>query len=306
MPQITKGGHAVNFTPSFLDQILSSVASKSFYPLQSFQEKEYSYKGVIFSLCPGQIDQLGDNQNLNARSVVSRKLKGRALKKRIETLMQSGDSSAVKAEILLYPPRAVINPLFGLLLSTNPRVRWNAVVAMGDTVNRLAQEDMESARIIIRRLMWQLNDESGGIGWGCPEAMAEILARNRKLAEEFAPIVISYVRQDGNFLEHEPLQPGAIWAVGRLAHAWPDLAAGASFYIVPFLSSTIPHIRGNAVWALGKIGDHTVKELLVPLLEDYSEIEMYRDGQLVRTTISELTAEALSLLKGEKGLKESA
>lgn len=25
---------------------------------------------------------------------------------------------------------------------------------------------MDSARIVMRRLMWSLNDESGGIGWG--------------------------------------------------------------------------------------------------------------------------------------------
>ncbi|MBW2083914.1 MAG: hypothetical protein JRI39_12750, partial [Deltaproteobacteria bacterium] len=167
--------------------------------------------------------------------------RGRALKKEIERLMRRGEEGDI-GKILSYPPRAVINPLFGLLLSTDPSVRWHTIVAMGEVVRQLAEEDMESARVILRRLMWQLNDESGGIlrrlmwqlndesggiGWGCPEAMGEILARNRKLAEEFAPIVVSYVREDGNFLEYEALQPGAIWAVGRLAQAWPDLVKGA-------------------------------------------------------------------------------
>ncbi len=231
---------------------------------------------------------------------MSRRLKGRALKKRIEALVQRGDSPGAMAEIHLYPPRAVINPLFGLLLSTDSRVRWNAVAAMGDIVSRMAQEDIESARVVLRRLMWQLNDESGGIGWGCPEAMGEILARNKKLAEEFAPIVISYIREDGNFLEYEPLQPGAIWAVGRLSGAWPDLAAGSSKYLISFLRSDSPEIRGNAVWALGQTGDEGAKEEIDYLLEDLAEIEMYRDGEIIQVTISQLAIEALSRIVRER------
>jgi hypothetical protein len=46
---------------------------------------------------------------------------------------------------------------------------------MGEVMAHLADKDMESARVIMRRLMWSLNDESGGIGWGAPEAMGEIV-----------------------------------------------------------------------------------------------------------------------------------
>jgi len=43
-------------------------------------------------------------------------------------------------------------------------------------ISNLTEKEMESARVIMRRLMWSLNDESGDIGWGAPEAMAEIIA----------------------------------------------------------------------------------------------------------------------------------
>ncbi|MEA3417440.1 MAG: hypothetical protein U9R02_15080 [Thermodesulfobacteriota bacterium] len=56
---------------------------------------------------------------------------------------------------------------------------------MGVVVSNLADHDMESARVIMRRLIWNLNDESGGIGWGSPEAMGEIMARNNRLALPF-------------------------------------------------------------------------------------------------------------------------
>jgi len=225
--------------------------------------------------------------------------RGRALKKEIERLMRRGEETDI-GKILSYPPRAVINPLFGLLLSTDPSVRWHTIVAMGEVVSQLAEEDMESARVILRRLMWQLNDESGGIGWGCPEAMGEILARNRKLAEEFAPIVVSYVREDGNFLEYEALQPGAIWAVGRLAQAWPDLVKGAGAYILPFLSSRAPQTRGVAIWALSYLGDRDLVTRLRPFVQDSSELEIYRGGVLSRVTVGQLAKEALSHLSGNR------
>jgi hypothetical protein len=39
----------------------------------------------------------------------------------------------------------------------------------------------------------------------------------------------------GNFLEHEPLQRGSLWAVGRLAHARPLLARPAAPVLPAFL-----------------------------------------------------------------------
>ena len=53
-----------------------------------------------------------------------------------------------------------------------------------------------------RRLIWSLNDESGGIGWGAPEAMGEILARSEKLSCEFYCILLAYIREDGTPLEN--------------------------------------------------------------------------------------------------------
>ena len=88
-------------------------------------------------------------------------------------------------------------------------VKWRAVTAIGSIVTLLAKKDIEAARVIMRRLMWSLNDESGGIGWGAPEAMSEIMAQSNKIAEEYNSILISYLNEQGNFLEYEPLQKGS-------------------------------------------------------------------------------------------------
>ena len=147
----------------------------------------------------------------------------RHLKEKIRKLLLQQNIESGLAEIGRMPARKAINPLFSFLCSLDELLKWRAVTAMGEVVNRLAGVEMESARVIMRRYMWQLNDESGGIGWGCPEAMGEIMARNENLAGEFWCILISYIRPDGNFLEHAGLQRGALWGVGRLAHARPHL-----------------------------------------------------------------------------------
>jgi hypothetical protein len=109
---------------------------------------------------------------------------GRKLKKKILEFLGSDDFENSLQKICQLPARQAVNPLFSFFYNTNEWIRWRAVTAMGALVFSLAEQDMESARVVMRRLMWNLNDESGGIGWGSPEAMGEIMARHSRLAEE--------------------------------------------------------------------------------------------------------------------------
>ena len=104
----------------------------------------------------------------------------------------------------------------------------------------------------MRRLMWMLNDESGGIGWGAPEAMAEAMACHPRLAEEYVRILLSYIREDGNFLEYEPLRRGALWGIGRLARVYPEMLIelDAARYIRPYPEPDDPLSRSLSARAL--------------------------------------------------------
>lgn len=146
-------------------------------------------------------------------------------------------------EILQIPARQVINPLFSFLYNSNESVKQKAVTAMGAVVSSLAENDIESARVIMRRLMWNLNDESGGIGWGSPEAMGEIMAQSKQMAEEYHSILISYIREDGNYIEHEILQRGVLWGLARLADVRPDLVRDAAPFLHPYMESDDPILR---------------------------------------------------------------
>ena len=223
----------------------------------------------------------------------------RQLKKEIQKLLLQKNFKSGLAEIGRMPARKAINPLFSFLCSPDELLKWRAVTAMGEIVDCLADMEMESARVIMRRYMWQLNDESGGIGWGCPEAMGEIMARNENLAEEFWYILISYIQPDGNYLEHEVLQRGVLWGVGRLAHARPQLLKASVDYLHPYMQTDDPHLRGLAAWAAGALRNKNTTAILNQLRDDSAELSIYLDGHIIRRSVGEIAQKALQMVNNE-------
>jgi hypothetical protein len=187
--------------------------------------------------------------------------------------------------------------LFGLFCDRDALVRWRAVTAMGAVVSKLAGENMESARVVMRRFMWNLNEESGGIGWGCPEAMGESMARSMRLAQEYRSILVSYLNPEGNFIDHPALQEGVLWGIGRLADANPSSVADCAGLVVPFLSSEDPGLRGVAAWTVGRFANPGMIPTLEPLTEDTALLSFYDGEHLVRRSVGELAREALIRLK---------
>ena len=160
-----------------------------------------------------------------------KKLKTRALKKRLYDILSANNWESFFDEINSYSPRQVINPLISFFCNNDMIIKQRAIITIGKVVQVLADENMESARIVMRRLMWSLNDESGGIGWGAPEAMAEIMSLNAQLAEEYASILISYANPDGNYLEHMELQKEVLKGLARLGNVRPSLIKVAIPYL---------------------------------------------------------------------------
>ena len=147
----------------------------------------------------------------------------RALTRQVNDWLQSPSLEQALAAVAKIPPEKALKPLFSCLCSCDQEVKWHAVSAMGRTVATLAGQEMETARVVMRRFMWMLNDESGGIGWGVPEAMAEVLACHGALAAEYTHILVSFMREDGFYLELPALQRGLLWGVARLAEVAPEL-----------------------------------------------------------------------------------
>ena len=153
-------------------------------------------------------------------------------KKEVLELLEQNDFENNIQKIHKYDQKKLVNALFPFLCSTDRKIKENAVKAMGEAVSKMAEVDLESARIIMRRLMLNLNDESGGIGWGAPEAMGEIMARSEKLAKEYYKILISYTPDGGNYLDFDELQKDVIAGLKRLSRVHPDLVKEVGHLLV--------------------------------------------------------------------------
>lgn len=217
----------------------------------------------------------------------------RQLKKEIFDRLSASGIHECLAFIKPFPARQVVNPLFSFLYHTEPMIKWHAVSVMGHVVASLADRNMESARVVIRRMIWNLNDESGGIGWGSPEAMGESMAGHDRLASEYHRILVSYIRPDGNFLEHPELQKGLLWGLARLAAVHPERVQDAGPFLLPFLASEDPEHRGLAAFAAESIPDQTLFKALENLLIDHTDVTLYWNMGFRQISVGELAKNAL-------------
>jgi HEAT repeat protein len=226
----------------------------------------------------------------------------RELKKSVLMLLAGDNVEEIEEKIAEYREVDVLNPLFSALCSVDERVRWHAVSAFGSVVSRLARQDMEAARIVMRRFLWSLNDESGGIGWGAPEAMAESMLRYEPLAREYLHMLVSYMQedgpelfQDGNYIELPQLQQGVLWGVGRLCPVYGNRLRelGVVAALHAYLHSEDGSVRGLAVWCLALLAEKSVIRTFPQLADDQHVLRLYRDGRLEDLTVAELAADAL-------------
>ena len=159
----------------------------------------------------------------------------RQLKQRVHQSLAAPDWESRWQEFAALDPQKLVGPLFSALCFLNQTVKWHAVTWFGLCVPQISQQRTEAARIVMRRFLWSLNDESGGIGWGAPEAMGEIMACESTLAAEYHSLLLSYIQDrqgPDNYLEHLPLREGAYWGIARLAQSRPDLVQPSSDLLI--------------------------------------------------------------------------
>jgi hypothetical protein len=222
-----------------------------------------------------------------------RSIGGRELKRIVAGILTDASFPSSLDAVRHLPVRQVVNPLFAFFCDADLLRRWRAVTAMGRVVSRLAEENMESARVVMRRFLWNLNEESGGIGWGCPEAMGECMARCPRLAEEYSCLLWSFLHPERNYIEHPALQEGVLWGVGRLAHARPEQPADCAPLLMPFLESSEAALRGLAAWACGPLAHDRLKAPLEKLVPDTAAVQLYRRERLETLSVGGLAALAL-------------
>jgi len=232
---------------------------------------------------------------------------GRIAAKKKALALLSHDLEQARSFLLELDFGLAVHILFSGIIRSDRPLRWHAIEVMGEVVARHAEREMEAARVVMRRLLWNLNDESGGIGWGSPETMAEVMARHGALTREYLPIYVSYLsdhkgayrRQGNSFIEHTGLQQGLLWGIGRLAGPRSkELAATPVCRLLPsYLQSDSHQVRALAARALGLLQVREAAAAVGALVGDDSPVELFEDHRITIAIAGQLAAAALQQLQ---------
>jgi hypothetical protein len=188
--------------------------------------------------------------------------------------------------------RRTLSVLTALTYDHDPQLAWAAIHAMGLVAADLAERDPDFVRQHLRRLVWLLNDESGGIGWRAPEALGAMLAARPDCFADYIPILVSLLDMEAK--DAVAFRAGYLWAIGRLAQAAPEPAREALPWVLTALNDPEPRVRGLALWCLNQF--QTLPDLpweqVRRLAQDPAGLAIYTDGRLQPTSLAEL-AQAL-------------
>lgn len=192
----------------------------------------------------------------------------------------------------------LVNPLFAAICRGDSVIRWNGIYTFGLVIGRIAEQDLEAARVIMRRFLWSLNDESGGIGWGAPETMAEAMVNHRQLSAEYLHMLVSYTKedgpelcQDGNYLELPELQRGLLWGLSRMIEHDPTEFDRFDFIddLADYLLSDDLVVRALAGRCLCGLGEREKVRGILSVADGLDEeVEYYCQGRLTTFTLKDL------------------
>lgn len=202
-------------------------------------------------------------------------------KEEIIVLLENRDYEVIAA--MVQSKKSNLRYLNRLLYHPEQLIRWRAIEAMGVLADRLAAEDPEAVRVILRTLLWTINDESGGIGWSAPECIGEIIYRRPEMFGEFASIVLSHT-------DEEMLRRGVLWAAGRIAQARPELVREDMSHLLGFLDDSDPVVRGYALRLMHIMGQSLDAGEYGRLLADHGAVPVYEGGELGVTTVAGLAS----------------
>lgn len=196
----------------------------------------------------------------------------------LRALLTARDPEGVRAWAAQEPH--AVRTLFAALFETDDHLRWRAIEALGWIAGDAARQDPERVRDWIRRILWNMMEESGGLMWHGPEAIGEMLANAPSLIPE-------YLGPLGSFRVEEPFEAGTYLALARIAPLAPDAVSVIADVLMPGLTDPDPRIRAHAALALGRIRHAAARPGIAALLGDETPITTYdtETGELHATSV---------------------
>lgn len=216
-----------------------------------------------------------------------------ATKRELDKLIEEGNPDAL-LDAVRDPARSskLLRRITAGLCSAEPGQKWRAVSAMGVVAGEagLASEKVAER---LRRFLWALNDESGDVPYGVPEALGEILAVRPELGSQYTAILVSFLVQE-ELVQTGPILAGVIWALGRVGVPDRDERERTRPGLKAALALDDPEVRGAAVWTVARLGLISSLEAEIRgLTSDQSAVCLLIDGVIRETRIDDLARQGL-------------
>lgn len=190
------------------------------------------------------------------------------------------------------------NALFSASYNESKLISYRTVLSFGLHTEYLAKSNLEKVRIIMRRCVWMLTVESGGIPWNAPQIMGEIMSANKTIAEEYINVLFSYINETeygfDNFLEDVRLRKGIFYAIMRISENFPEMINQFQVILKQKIETEYePEIIGYLCYIIANSNLSEFKNFLLLQLMRNEIIEIYLDDKIYNLKISGIATRAL-------------
>ncbi len=220
-----------------------------------------------------------------------------SLRKAIQQYLEANDLNSIVS--LAKKNRRVLSLLVRSAYDKETLASWRAIKAVGLAARELIKTDYEFLREAVRKLLWSLSDESGGIGWSAPEMLGEIVAVDPQRFSDIIPLIAGVYS-----IEEDVFRPGVVYALERIAGVSPELVMPHRGIIFSALSGPDPLTRVYAVrvvksiWKLESQKNRSIiKGLIKGLTSDQREVFIYHNDGFSRIEVGDEADNALSELE---------
>jgi len=134
---------------------------------------------------------------------------------------------------------------------------WRAIKVVGLVAKALVKTDYEFLRETVRKLLWSLSDESGGIGWSAPELLGEIVSADPKKFEDVIPLIAQVYE-----VEEEVFKPGVVYALARIAETSPERVAVYQKIAIMSLADKNPLVKIYGLELVERLWQTAIRENL--------------------------------------------
>jgi len=150
-------------------------------------------------------------------------------------------------------PAKTLRYLTARLYGADEASRCDAARALGAVAADAGIVSDGKVRELLRRYFWWLNDESGAVPLGIPEAIGAIVAARSEFQREFLPLLCSLAHHP-DCLQTGPIERGVFWALGHIGRP----AALCSPEAVKAIAEAArhhpdPETQSTAAWALSRL-----------------------------------------------------